>query len=371
MIFSVRSSKKLFLSFDGKEYSSSETVGDFCDFDSKNSINIERVASLCAHIFDKNETLKKNIRSFVEAKINPVHFEQYDLLNAETFDDITKAKLSEYNEFYEKMKNNIIFNRAVNYYKKIGRAQYELLEEISRNKIYLHDGSFIRLKYNDTRTGRLSCEGKTNLYTMKSDDREAVVAKDNFRLVKFDFIACQVRLFLFLIKNDLYESIDPYEEISKMLGCDRTTSKNCCIARIFGAKKRSLIEKINEEQYEKLMKLFPQKTKIYEEHDGFAFNLFERPVKIKNKDIDVVNNNILQSIERDILLIAMRNVLKHIELNKIRANILFPFHDAFVMMIQEDELSSIEKIKEIFENSFEKCTMFSKVKTGKTLKEIA
>ena len=370
MEISSKISKNSFLCFNGKEFHTDcceKKYTDSFDF----GINLIKIFELCYEPFTfDNETLNNHLRSFKECKINVDDFQLYQLIDEDLFLEITKDKLTKMFSILEKIHERPEFEKACVYYEKFGKEQYKLLNAISKNNIYLSNGSKIKIKYNDTRTGRLSCDGPINIFSLQADKRQNIVSKEGFSFLKLDYSACQVRLFFYLLGNELYKTEDPYFEISKTICCSRETAKDLSIKMLFGAYKKTFLKSITEQQYEKLEKIF-DKQKIRTDGD-FVFDIFERPIKVFSNNKSTVINNILQCMERNVLLSSLCKINDHLKKSKIQAKILFPFHDAVVIMIRDEHLiGKTQEIKEIFENSFFGCKMFSKVKKGKDFKEVS
>ncbi len=328
-----------------------------------------KIFELCNESFVfENDILESYLKSFKECKINPEHFQLYNLVDEDVFIEITKEKLKKMFLLLTKLHQKREFEKACRYYTKFGRKQYKLLSIFEKNSIPLSDGRKLKLKYNDTRTGRLSCDGPINIFTLHPDGRKSIVSEENHSLLKLDYSACQVRLFFYLTNNKLYKSEDPYLEISKEIQCSRETAKDLSIKMLFGAYKNTFLKSISEHQYEKLESIFDkQNIKV---NSDFVYDEFERPIKILSNNKSTIINNLLQSMERNVLLNSLCKINDYIKTNEIQAKILFPFHDAVVIMIQDDLLDKeANKIKEIFENSFFGCKMFSKIKIGKDFKE--
>ena len=373
MIFSIKQNKNSFLSFDGDKFFSSTSLGDFTDSFSESSININKFS----HVIDEpflfnNNKLSAHLKSFSESHIDVSLFELYQLLEDSLFDSLMKEKLKCMFSWYETHKETDVFEKAQKYFQEYGNKQYFVLNEIQKSKIFLdNERRFIRVKYNDTRTGRLSCDGEINLFTLKNEKRSLIIAPKDYVLVKFDFIACQVRLFFYLLgKKDFYECIDPYEKIADILKCSRELAKSCSVKMIFGSSKNALLKTISVGQYKKLQEIFDKKIPL-DESSGFLFNFFGRPVKISSHNQNVLINNVLQSMERDVLLNATYNVNKLIKDQKTSANIYFTFHDALCIIIQKRELPRLDEIKEKFETSWSYCKMYSKEKIGQNFLEVS
>jgi hypothetical protein len=372
---SLKNSRKSFLSFDGNKYFASDSCHEVTDFDSIGLINIFRISDLIQEpIVFENEKLNVYLNSYREVNIKTDLFELYQLIDEELFEEISRQKLKIMFDYYERRKDSEVFKKAVSYYLKHGCEQYILLNEISKNKIFVdksvNQNGFIKVKYNDTRTGRLSCEGQLNLFTINDSKRKLVISKTDYSLVKFDFIACQVRIFLYLIGSSLCQKEDPYDEVSKLINCSRDVAKECCIKIIFGSMKKTMLKIITEEQYKKLMTIFSKKIK-FSSCDDFIFDIYDRPIKTNSRTDSVLNNNVLQCTERNIMLNSAISVNNFINEQKINGNILFTFHDALVIILHNDEQDRIKQIQEKFENSFFGCKMFSKVKKGNSFDEVA
>ena len=367
---SSRISKNSFICFNGKDFCT-----DCCEKKYSDSlsfgINLVKIFELCYEPFAfENDMLESYLRSFRECRINPEHFQLYNLIDEDSFLKITRDKLEKMFPLLIKLSKKKEFEKACRYYVKFGRQQYKLLNIIEKNGIPLSDGRKIRLKYNDTRTGRLSCDGPINIFALRPDRRQSIVSEEGHSLLKLDYSACQVRLFFYMTKNELYKVEDPYLEISKEIQCSRETAKDLSIKMLFGAYKNTFLKSISERQYEKLESIF-DKQKIKTDSD-FAYDEFERPIKILTDNKSTIINNILQSMERNVLLSSLCKINDYIKTNEIQAKILFPFHDAVVIMIRDEHLiGKTQEIKEIFENSFFGCKMFSKVKKGKDFKEVS
>lgn len=208
---------------------------------------------------------------------------------------------------------------------------------------------------------------------MKSEDRVSIVAPKDYSLIKLDFIACQVRLYFYLTnQEEFFQEKDVYEKIASKMKCSREIAKISSIKKLFGARERSLLETLNRSQYDSLLEIFGKEIKLdWSKDQKFVFNMFDRPILINSKNRHTIENNLLQSTERDVLLSSLVSIKKYLTENKINIVILFPFHDAVIFMVKDTENKQIiDDIQCLYETSFA-CRMFSSLKKGKTFGDVA
>jgi len=362
VIFYEQISDNNFLSFDGHEFVESQQISD-------NSINKFDILNI-ANIMNKecvvdDKSYFNIMKTYHTVGIDKSKFKEYQLIESHIYRKLVEYRLESMWGFYNKNKNSNLFKNTIEYYSNYGQKQYMMLRELETKPIYTtHGESF--LKFKDTRTGRLASSevSDLNIYNMSNDDRKTIISKSGYVIVQFDYVACQMRLYLALSDNKLAECYDPYIKIAKDLNIDRHDAKLYSFKMLFSKYKNKDIKKLNQNCQCYLSDVFCKK--LYGDNNvigSYTYDTYQRPILITSQSDSVITNNILQCTERNALLNSLCAVNDYIKSNNVNARILFSFYDAGILMISEKELLHIKNIRKIFEQS-KLCNMYSKISVG-------
>jgi DNA polymerase I-like protein with 3'-5' exonuclease and polymerase domains len=327
------------------------------------------IAKICNKDRDFDNKLYHNtIKTYKFVDIDPSRFDEYRLFEPHIYEEIVKNRLDMMNDFWRANKNSNLFVKALEYYKKYGKRQYDFLKKLELQPIDTAKGP-VFLKFKDTRTGRLASDenSELNIYNMPLRDRNKIIVKSGHFILQFDFIACQMRIYFAIVGHELAKYYDPYAKISKDIGIHRQDAKLYSFKMLFGDM-GGKIRRLTKEQNTYFVNMFSKK--IYDDNScsigSYIYDTFGRPVLITSQSKSVVMNNLMQCEERNTLMNSMCEVDDYLKSNNVDAKILFPFHDAMVMSISQKDLIHIKKIRNVFEQS----KMFSKISIGKNFGEM-
>jgi hypothetical protein len=330
------------------------------------------IAKICNKERDfDSKTYHNTIKTYRFVDIDQSKYDEHKLFEPHIYEQIVKYRLDMMNDFWRAYKNNNLFIKALKYYQDYGKKQYDLLRRLELQPINTTKGVSY-LKFKDTRTGRLASseDSEINIYNMSIADRYKIVAKPGHFLFQFDFVACQMRIYFLLTKHELGLQYDPYTKMSKDMNIHRQDAKLYSFKSLFGGK-YSRIKRLSDSQNEYLANIF--KNKIYKLNDcsigSYIYNAFGRPVLVTSQSISVIMNNLMQCEERDLLMNSIVRVDEFIKSKNLETRILFPFHDASILSIPQNELCYIKEIRNIIEES-KLGNMFSKISFGKNFGEM-
>jgi len=208
-------------------------------------------------------------------------------------------------------------------------------------------GGNLRLKYNPVgaKTGRLGFKkGTVNIYTLPSDIRKCVVAPQGFSLVQFDFKSFQPRLAIFSTLDEQFKKkfVDTEDIYSRFTG-DREKNKINFLSWMFSCSR-------DENFSQEAAPVRELRDHIYKQAkaQGYLENCFGRRLPFNAQRPNVLFQNYVTSLEVDTVLEVVLWIEKAIK--NLRTKILFPYHDAIICQVHEDEQFMILKIKEFMEN---------------------
>lgn len=191
-----------------------------------------------------------------------------------------------------------------------------------------------------TKNGRLSFKpGTLNPYLMTKESRKSIKAGENCRIVQFDWRSCQPRL---AFQFAGYGPDLPWDIYSLFPG-DREKNKQGFIRWMFSP------QFANDDVFGKIGKPIKDLRKRLFENamDGVLKNPNGRPLFLRNAAEHLVFQNWIASSEADLLFELVSGIHKSILAGK-RSQILFPFHDAIVAEIHDDEREEmIQKIHSV------------------------
>lgn len=225
------------------------------------------------------------------------------------------------------------------------------------------------LKFNavGAKTGRLSCrKGSINIYSLPKDLRNCIEASENYFIAQFDFKSLHPRIAIFSTENnDFKNKFANIDDIYSVFPGDRDKNKISFLAWMYSDSKNTLFEK-------EAFAICELRNKLYRDSQrGKIINKFGRVLNCEGEQKKVVFQNYITSVEVDVILGLVRLINGALKNRKSR--ILFPFHDAIVCEIHDDEEKIVKNIKDCMEVHYKK--MFGsafpvEVKIGKNFRDL-
>jgi len=258
--------------------------------------------------------------------------------------------------------------RIKNFYSELMYNNIRVLSDISRKPLNIDIGSiedsdmyhlraikknttagksYLRFNAVGAKTGRLAFKkGTINIYALPKDLRKCITASPNSRIAQFDFKSFQPRLAIFSNKDEEFKKrFREVKDIYSVFPGDRDTNKIGFLAWMFSNSRNEMFEKEASAIYD-----FRNELYLEAKQNGSVMNFFGRVVHLEDKEKNVLFQNYITSLEVDAILELMRWINKI--LDKKQSRILFPFHDAIVMEIHNDETEIIPLLKKFMENIF-------------------
>lgn len=328
----------------------------------------------------KTEKMKKlsreiraHIRSYEHCKININDYSQEQIIPS----DLIETFYRERSHIVMALFSKINFENAKFYNKMftISRTLHEISSQgldidMSALKSTMYSKYFqknkINLKFDivGAKTGRVGFKNGTfNVYILPKQFRNCIVAGENSKIVQFDYQSFQPRIATALTNDEEFkERILLSDDIYQNFSGDREKNKIAFLAWMFSPKN---FGKFNKEA--KPIKDLKEKVVKEANLHGKIQNIFERELFFQNEQPHIVFQNFITSNEADTILNVMHWV--HKALNRRKSRVLFPYHDAIVCEIHDDEQEFVKKIKTFMEEwpkQYFGVNFPVSVKTGKT-----
>lgn len=205
----------------------------------------------------------------------------------------------------------------------------------------------LHLKFNavGAKTGRVGFKrGTVNVYGMSKDVRKCIVAPPDYKIYQFDFKSFQPRLAIFSTDDEDFKGrFKGVEDIYSMFPGERSEIKIAFIAWMFSNMKNEIFGEEAKPIQDLRFKLFREVQK-----NGRLINEFGRVLHFADEKVNVVFQNYITSLEVDAILVLTRWINR--VLQKRRSKVLFPFHDAIVIQVHDEEQHIVEHIKNFMES---------------------
>jgi len=212
--------------------------------------------------------------------------------------------------------------------------------------LYPDDNVWLRFHIVGAKTGRLAFKkGTINIYGWPKELRSCIVADPQCNIVEFDFKAAQPRLAIFATSDEKFK--DRFRDIKDVYSVfpgERKKNKIDFLAWMYGTNKNEMFEREAP-----AIQQFRDELYVQARNNGKVINKFGRVLFWSGEEKNVVLQNYVTSLEVDAILLIMNQVHKRLCMSKSR--ILFPFHDALVCMIHDDEQDLVIQIKELMEET--------------------
>jgi len=305
--------------------------------------------------------VNSHLNSYCVAKINVGNYTYGELLSEDLVFSLYKERAIIISDLFDKFDDKDILD----FYEKTMILNIKVLHNISKDSLFVdvakikdNDTHFAKIIRNNTkngqtnlsfnsvgaRTGRLAFKkGTLNIYNMPKSMRKCIVAPKGFNIVQFDFNSFQPRLAIGSTDNEEFKSLFKDVDIYSIFGGDRKKKKIEFLAWLFS--------NIKNEEFERLAKpIVDLKSKVYLESKkkNKLINKFGRVINTVGLEKHVIFQNFITSLEVDVILSLVR--MTSIAFKNRKSRVLFPYHDAVIMMIHDDDLNMIDKIRNFFEN---------------------
>ena len=346
---------------------------DFTEFDSVICSDSNQIVSLCdSPIFDVKilyDLLGQRTDSFLDlvpeddiyrhlSKKLDAHLKSFQVVSVDTscFDfrflfvdqdflnQLFKRKSQLLIDLFEKAKQQDILDFYAEFFKFV-RILYG---KICNKELTIQDkqlDSWINFNATGSKDGRLSCRrGFLNIFSLPKEQRKFILSSSGYRFVQFDFKSFQPRIAIFSTNDESFKRrFSSVNDIYSTGLLSRADQKLNFFRVMFG------VEPSNDSS---LKPIFDLRTSIFKEatKKGKIKNLFGRMIWYNGEEENVVFRNWIASCEADFVF---RVVVKLNDLlNGLRSRIKFPFHDALIFEIHEQEIFLLKQIKHVMEDSF-------------------
>lgn len=314
------------------------------------------------HYRDLSSRIGAHLKSFREVSIDTSNYTEAQLIPAELIEKFYGERASVIFDLFLEMKDQDV----IDFYKKEMFKNLVTLNAISQKPLNIdisavdglnthHIGPIknrtvdgkLHLKFNPVgaKTGRLGFKrGTVNVYGMQKAVRKCIVAEPDTQIYQFDFKSFQPRLAIFSTDDEKFKDrFRNIEDIYSLFPGERNTIKISFIAWMFSNMKNELFGQEAKPIQDLRNKLFREVQK-----NGRLINRFGRVLHFKEEKINAVFQNYITSLEVDAILILTRLINKVFQKRKSR--ILFPFHDAIVLQVHDEEKEIVKNVKNFMES---------------------
>jgi len=320
-----------------------------------------------SRMYDYREYSSKinaHLNSFRISKIDARQYQQDQLIPADLIQKFYAERASLIFDLYADFKDN----QVIDFYKDQMFSNIKALHHVSKKpllidtevteNIHNHYISSIKknvienklyLKFNavGAKTGRLTFrKGSPNIYGIPKKFRNCIVAPKDCKIYQFDYKSFQPRLAIFSTEDESFKDrFRNTDDIYSIFPGDRSKNKIAFIAWMFSNMK-------NEMFGSEAKPIQALRTKLFKEASatGRLTNYFGRVLHFSDEKSNVVFQNYITSLEVDVILTITRWINK--VLFRRHSRILFPFHDAIVMQINDNEETIVKHIKHFMESFY-------------------
>jgi hypothetical protein len=348
------------------------------------------IISLLKEVFDESvidkycflsEKIKAHIKSYNISKIEIVNFSMKDLFPFDLISEFYIERSLLIKKLYENIKDKDLIKFYEEYFYSVVKKIYDINQqylELDLKKIkqlnnyhisFLNENKTkLYLKPVGAKTGRLSFKkGTLNLFNLPKKLRSCILAPKYFKIVQFDYKSFQPRIAIHITNNEEFKKkFRDIDDIYSKFSGDRETVKISFLAWMFS-------ERIDDVFDVEAIAIRKHRKFLYEQllKNGKILNDFGRVIYFHGEQENVFFQNFITSVEADMILSTLSILMKALENRK--SKLLFPFHDAIIFKIHNDELFLIRKIKNFMEVHHEarfKTNFPIEVKVGKNFGEM-
>ena len=226
--------------------------------------------------------------------------------------------------------------------------------------VLLDSGGFIdKIVYDTshTKTGRMSVVSGYNVLTAGKEFKKLIVSRfAGGKIVEIDYSALEPRVALAASGSRLALVPDVYTDIGDKIGLtDRGVVKQLIISFLYGAgnttmrRLTNLPDRALSEKLKIMTKLFKRREIVRGlrqqlSKTGYFLNHAGRPVFPGSEKEGLIFNNYCQSSAVDVAISGFASLLEQINELEMRAVPLCFIHDAIILDVPEDELTSISDV---------------------------
>ncbi len=304
-------------------------------------LKVESFSGLCNDFLDQYETeaysrlckrAKAHLRSYVECGI-PI---QKDFIP----EPIQKSIVNEREALTDLLFKRFSYDNIISFYEG-SFNKIKALHAIGRN-------AGLKFNFVGSRTGRLAFKKKTfNPYTLPKEKRNCIKARPGYKIWEFDLKSCQPRIAIActfdmdfrddFLSHDIYSCFKGNRNEVKLRFLHWLFSSNPSHFPEFEMECRPISELRN--------KIFELACKQN------ITNLFGRPLYFSDDaQPHTIFQNYITSNEADALLGMTEKVYKLLQ--NTQSRVLFPFYDALICEISEEEKELPQKIKRLMEDAY-------------------
>lgn len=281
------------------------------------------------------QKIKAQLRSYCQCGISVEEFFMQELMPKGVLERMELEKQKLVDRLFYRFSNEQIIAFYERFFTKL-----QCLHRISKN---------LNLKFNfvGTKTGRLSFQHNTfNPYVLPKEKRDCIRARAGYKIYEFDLKSSQPRIAIFSTFDDRFKADFDHEDIYSIFAGNRDDNKISFLRWMYSSSYAA------DDRFGKVASPIKElRTRVFEQSlNGCVRNQFGRPLFFAGEPDNIVFQNFIASTEADSLyeiVCAMQSVL-----DNTQSRILFPFYDAIICEIKDDEVHIAERLKEVIENNY-------------------
>lgn len=359
--------RKLFDHFDGFFWDV-KTIYELMGFQFKSLIELH------SQVFEKKDSekylaisnkVKSHIASYVACGIDPARFKTSHILPEDLLFDLYNERAVLVKQLFLNLSNEDKF-----FYKETFFNTMKILHKISKKPIKIDLGNVkdfdnyyfdsikknshkgfanLEFKFVGASTGRLGFEsGSLNLYALPKKMRDCVVASESCNIVQIDFKSFQPRLAIFSTDDEEFKiKFSNVVDVYGVLPGDREKNKIAFLAWMFGKKQGDEREGFEAQ----LSPIKDHRDDLYRKakHDGYLVTKWGRRLFYRGEPRHVVYQHYITATEVDSVLHLLPQLYN--ALKETKSRLLFPFHDAIVLEVHNEDLSKVALLKRYIQDS--------------------
>lgn len=287
-----------------------------------------------------SQKIKAHLRSYLECGIDVNNYAINEIIPSAVLRNFAEEKQSIINKLFYRFSDEQAIHFYENFFPKL-----QCLHKLSKN---------LDLKFNfcGTKTGRLSFKSNTfNPYILPKEKRHCIEARPGFKIYEYDLKSSQPRIAIFSTHDDRFKSrfIDT-DDIYSLFPGDREVNKVSFLRWMYSSGYAA------DDRFGNLAKpIKALRSELYDDalhSHGVIYNRFGRPLYFAANETsdNIVFQHFITSTEADALYEILCKMQTNLEGKESR--ILFPFYDAVICEIKDDEVSVPAQLKHTIENNY-------------------
>ncbi len=284
--------------------------------------------------------LRAHIQSYLECGIALHDYEMHQVIPKSVLENVGKEKQRVIGKLFHRFPDE----RVIAFYEQFF-PKLQCLHRVGRN---------MGLKFNfvGSKTGRLGFKRNTfNPYVLPREQRDRIEARPGHKIFQYDLKSSQPRIAIFSTCDDSFkERFLNTDDIYSVFPGDRESNKVSFLRWMYSSNYTS------DEQFATLARPIKElRANVFDvsTHGQVIYNRFGRPLYFSDDEKQyphIVFQRFISSTEADALYEIVGSIEK--ELQGTSSRILFPFYDAIICEIADEDTHLPDRIRNLIENHY-------------------